>query len=85
MPVDSFQITKIGGKEEKEEKKKRKKKTPILPSGEARKRAAAAATAFWLELASKQQAISYREAYVGRSGSEDDNASGVGYDPPYGS
>ena len=83
MPVDSFQITKIGGKEEKEEKKKRKKKTPILPSGEARKRAAAAATAFWLELASKQQAISFREAYVGRSGSEDDNASGVGYYPPH--
>jgi len=31
--------------------------------------------------ASKQQAVSFREAY-GRSGSEDDNASGVGYDPP---
>ena len=31
--------------------------------------------------ASKQQAASFREAY-GRSGSEDDNASGVGYDPP---
>ena len=31
--------------------------------------------------ASKQQAVSFREAY-GRSGSEDDNASGAGYDPP---
>jgi len=31
--------------------------------------------------ASKQQAVSFREAY-GRSGSEDDNASGGGYDPP---
>jgi len=31
--------------------------------------------------ASKQQAASFREAY-GRSGSEDDNASGVGYNPP---
>jgi hypothetical protein len=30
---------------------------------------------------SKQQAVSFREAY-GRSGSEDDNASGAGYDPP---
>ena len=34
--------------------------------------------------ASKQQASSFREA-SGRSGSEDDNASGVGYDPPDGS
>jgi len=31
--------------------------------------------------ANKQQAVSFREAY-GRSGSEDDNASGVGFDPP---
>jgi hypothetical protein len=30
--------------------------------------------------ASKQPAVSFRKAY-GRSGSEDDNASGVGYDP----
>jgi hypothetical protein len=34
--------------------------------------------------ASKQQAASFRET-PGRSGSEDDNASGVGYDPPDGS
>ena len=34
--------------------------------------------------ASKQQAASFRETY-GRSGSEDDNASGVGYGPPDGS
>ena len=34
--------------------------------------------------ASKQQAASFREAY-GRSGSDDDNASGVGYNPPDGS
>jgi len=34
--------------------------------------------------ASKQQAVSFREAY-GRSGSEDDNAGAVGYDPPDGS
>ena len=31
--------------------------------------------------ASKQSAVSIREAH-GKSGSEDDNASGVGYDPP---
>ena len=31
--------------------------------------------------ASKQSAVSFREAHF-RSGSEDDNASGVGYDPP---
>ena len=31
--------------------------------------------------ASKQSPVSFREAY-GRSGKEDDNASGVGYDPP---
>jgi len=42
-------------------------------------------TELWARITGRrQQAVSFREAY-GRSGSEDDIASGVGYDPPDGS
>jgi hypothetical protein len=55
----------------------------ILVSGKCAYESGCSSSSF-LVGASKQQAASFREAY-GRIGSEDDNASGVGYDPPDGS
>jgi len=55
----------------------------ILVSGKCDYESGSGSNSF-LVGASKQQAASLREAYR-RGGSEDDNASGVGYDPPYGS
>jgi len=56
----------------------------ILVSGKCDYESGCCGSNSFLVGASKQQAASFREAY-GRSGSEDDNASGVGYDPPDGS